>query len=44
VALDDRIPADHPLRGVRTLVDEVLAVDWLFVFRLRGLRACRART
>jgi transposase len=25
VPLDDRIPADHPLRGVRTLVDAVLA-------------------
>src|ERR1700756_4870485 len=25
VALEDRIPADHPLRGVRKLVDTVLA-------------------
>src|SRR6266853_4543384 len=25
VALEDRIPADHPLRGVRRLVDVVLA-------------------
>jgi hypothetical protein len=25
VALEDRIPADHPLRGVRKLVDVVLA-------------------
>ena len=25
VSLEDRIPADHPLRGVRTLVDAVLA-------------------
>ena len=25
VALEDRIPADHPLRGVRKLADAVLA-------------------
>jgi hypothetical protein len=25
VALEERIPADHPLRGVRKLVDVVLA-------------------
>jgi transposase len=25
VALEDRIPADHPLRGVKKLVDTVLA-------------------
>ena len=25
VSLEDRIPADHPLRGVRKLVDAVLA-------------------
>ena len=28
VSLEDRIPADHPLRGVRTLVDAVLAGMW----------------
>jgi hypothetical protein len=28
VALEDRIPADDPLRGVRKLVDTVLAEMW----------------
>jgi len=27
VALEERIPADHPLRGVRKLVDVVLGRD-----------------
>ena len=44
VSAEERIPADHPLRAIRALVDEILremSRDFSRLYALTGARRCR---